>query len=76
MLTETDLSFLERKYTNADIRIIITLFNYYSDKEKNDMIDTIKYVLDHIDEFNRTIFYGNFTIKVQKLIINKAMERS
>ena len=76
LLTETDLSFLERKYTNADIRIIITLFNYYSDKEKNDMIDTIKYVLNHIDEFNRTIFYGNFTIKVQKLIINKAMERS
>lgn len=76
LLTETDLSFLKRKYTNADICIIITLFKYYSDKDKSDMVDTIKYVLDHVDDFNRTMFYGRMTVRSQNIIIKKAMERS
>ena len=76
LLTETDLSFLKRKYTNADICIIITLFKYYSGKDKSDMVDTIKYVLDHVDDFNRTMFYGRMTVRSQNIIIKKAMERS
>ena len=76
LLTETDLSFLKRKYTNADICIILTLFKYYSGKDKSDMVDTIKYVLDHVDDFNRTMFYGRMTVRSQNIIIKKAMERS
>ena len=70
------MSFLKRKYTNADICIIITLFKYYSGKDKSDMVDTIKYVLDHVDDFNRTMFYGRMTARSQNIIIKKAMERS
>ena len=76
LLTETDLSFLERKYSNADIYIIIALFGYYSDKDKSDMVDTIKYVIDHVEDFSKTLFYGKLTARVQKMIINKGMERS
>ena len=76
LLTETDLSFLERKYSDSDICIIITLFGYYSDKDKSSMIDTIKYVIDHVEDFDKAMFHRKLTIKVQKLIIKKGMERS
>lgn len=77
ILTEADPEFIERKYTNADICIIVTLFHYYSDKDKREMVDGIKYVIDHVDDFkNKNIFSNNFNSRVAKQIIEKNLERS
>ena len=76
ILTDTDPEFLERKYSNADICIIVTLFHYYSDKDKSEMVDSIKYVIDHVDEFKNKNIFNKINSRVAKQIIEKSLERS
>lgn len=73
LLTETDTSFLDIKYTNPVLTIVMSGFHYYDGRE-SEMVEGIKRALENKRKINNNVYQIKFYKKLYDKIVSELYE--
>lgn len=68
LLTEYDVTYLEKKYSYKKLFVVMYCFNYFNNKDKTKMCETIDKMLGKTEMMDNEVFYKS---KSKKSIINE-----
>ena len=69
ILTEDDISYLDRTYTFNDLVAIITVFHYYDEnnKDKCNMAKAVNYLVSEVQKPDNVANYGKYSISRRRI---------
>lgn len=73
LLTETDMNFLDIKYTNIILKIIMSGFHYYDGRE-SEMVEGIKRALDNKNKISNSVYQIKFNKRLYDKIVAELYE--